>query len=425
MSEHPGEHRPQAARAVPLGFRVVGPKWRPRKLVIHDNAFAAAVAADASSYPEAESYLSANSFGLDFFEYLGATGSTAKFKGNVGAMHLNFDIDSADLTDALAQVRRLVFFMADRYGLDLETQVFFSGKKGFHVCIPAGLFGVIPSPALPSAFKVLAKRLAAECGAGIDEGIYDAVRLFRTPNSRHPDTGLHKIPLDFDTLLYSDSKYINRLARSPQPAFAPDPADAVPHQQAVQDYREAAAGVSSPTPPGITCRGGGKNINPARERRDWLDAKTLEFVAAGAGEGSRNNRLFAAAKAMADCGGVSELTYALLREPADRLGVAPFDVARVTALAAAGAAGGRTFDVPPAPDTRAFLRGEIDRGDRDRLLAAAAADLAAYRSHTDLAVAVLAGPALDCRMPPAEIRRVFRNALGVEVSCLTRSRPAQ
>ena len=398
----------------PLGFRVVGPKWGRRRLTILDNAFAAAVAADASSYPEAESYLSAYAFGLEFADHLEAAGSTANYAGPVGAHRLNFDLDRDDLAEAVFDAARLAAYHADRYELNYDDlQVYFSGRRGIHLEIPAGLFGAAPSRTLPAAFKRLAGSLAAQVDVVIDTSVYDAVRLFRAPNSRHPDTNLHKIPLDIDTLFHCRPERMLDLARSPRPGAAPDPEDFRPHPRAVADYQEAASGLLLPTYGGGVRNAGGDGGDGGNAS---VRGYTETFIRCGAVKNERNTELTRAAKNLTDFNTAADLIHALLREPAERQGARPIDVRAVVDAAVATTEAVRSGDVPPAPATQAFLRRQFDRDERDERLAAAAADLAAYRSGSDVAAAVLAGPALDSGLPLREVHDVLRRILFDSVS---------
>ena len=79
--------------------------------------------------------------------------------------------------------------------------LFFSGAKGFHVGLPTALWLPAPSADFHHAARRFAEGHAERLGIGIDAGVYDRVRPFRAPNSRHPKTGLHKRRLTFDELL--------------------------------------------------------------------------------------------------------------------------------------------------------------------------------------------------------------------------------
>lgn len=96
-----------------------------------------------------------------------------------------FDFDSPDGAQALIDVRRFVKDLK----ID-DSIVFFTGSKGFHVGVPAGYTGIISgkfNEVLHEKVKILKQTYKT-----LDQGIYNASRLFRAAGSRHPKTGLYK-----------------------------------------------------------------------------------------------------------------------------------------------------------------------------------------------------------------------------------------
>src|SRR5262249_53537410 len=154
-----------------------------------------------------------------------ATGSTAAYTGPVAVPNLNFDIDRGDLDVALRDTRRLSQYLADRYAVDLT--VHFSGGKGFHASLPTADF-IEPAPDNHTIPKALVCRLAGEVGIEVDEGVYDRVRLWRAPNSRHHRTGRHKVRIDVDDLLFINADQVRRLAAEPIPYIPPAPTSSPP-----------------------------------------------------------------------------------------------------------------------------------------------------------------------------------------------------
>ncbi len=230
-----------------IGFRVLGGPECPRRPVDWRAAWFAHLLADNRSEPCRESYLSLFHFGAggEFASHLGRTGSVRGYGGPVGGDWFAFDIDRGDIETARLAACRLVGFILERYRLgEDEPLTFFSGSKGFHVCLPAELVGS-PPPGLNFAAVAaeFCKRLAAGAGVAVDS-IYDSVRLFRAPNSTHPKTGAHKIPLTWRELSNLSADRIQELAREPRcrelgEAPAPCPV-------AVRDWGEAVAAVESP-----------------------------------------------------------------------------------------------------------------------------------------------------------------------------------
>ena len=87
-----------------LGFRIVGPCDRERRLVEWPAAFVGYASLDERIDTNDEAYLSAFTFGEDFRRHIDATGSTAKFDGVCGGEFIWFDIDRTDLEAARRDV---------------------------------------------------------------------------------------------------------------------------------------------------------------------------------------------------------------------------------------------------------------------------------------------------------------------------------
>ena len=100
-----------------------------------------------------------------------------------------------------------------------NIQIWFSGKKGFHVGVSTQIFGeeATPSVAFHGFCKAVAERIEKEAGVEIDSNVYDNVRIFRTPNTRHGKTDLFKIPVWYDELTGDDAvENICKRAESPR-----------------------------------------------------------------------------------------------------------------------------------------------------------------------------------------------------------------
>jgi len=197
-------------------------------------------------------------------------------------------------------------------------------SKGFHVGAPLSLFG---SPESSHDFhrvcRQLAETLAGTLGVAIDSGVYDKVRAFRAPNSRHPKTGRHKMPFTFGELLALTMDGIVRLAESPQPFAVPGitgPKPPAAHHRAVADWQAAAEAVAS------------QRKATAERRTNNADATlnraTLEFIRDGATTGDRHRLLYSAAANLAEFGCPSPLANALLSEAALDSGLPPSEVRR-------------------------------------------------------------------------------------------------
>jgi hypothetical protein len=165
-----------------------------------------------------------------------------------------------------------------------------------------------------------AEAVAARSTVAVDSGVYDRVRAFRSPNSRHPKTGLHKRRLTVGELMGLATRRIVELAAEPEPFDIPDAAPVA--DQAVRDWSAAVDAVESEHRAAELRRG---TIGKAGAR---LNRATLDFIRDGATSGDRHRLLFSAAANLAEFGCSLELAGALLTEPALDSGLSPSDVRR-------------------------------------------------------------------------------------------------
>lgn len=144
--------------------------------------FVAYCSCDDRAEIDCEAYLSAFRFGDDFSLRADEWGrlDVKGFDGTSWSRWLWFDIDRADIGQALQDARRLVAFIAERYGLDDDALlIFFSGSKGFHAGLPTSLWEPSASVTFHTTARRLAEALAERAGVVIDAGVYDRVRAFR------------------------------------------------------------------------------------------------------------------------------------------------------------------------------------------------------------------------------------------------------
>ena len=154
-------------------------------------------------------------------DHLDATGSTAGYTGPVGVPYIHFDIDRPDLDVAIRDARRLPQYLADHYDLAADDLVvYFTGSKGFHVSVPTAELGGLDRPTTRR-----------------DAGLADRRLRWASPSTRAstiasgsggaqqqaPETGLHKVRIDLDDLLYLDPVGVRRLAALPIPYDLPEP----------------------------------------------------------------------------------------------------------------------------------------------------------------------------------------------------------
>lgn len=136
---------------------------------------------------------------------------------HIGALLAGFglDFDCAENPDkARKEAVAVIKFLSGKYSMkDEDFSIAFSGCKGFHVFINRHVLDIQPHAQLPYIFKQMAKELIVQCNLKtVDLKIYIPTALIRLLNSRHPVTGLHKIPLTLFELEKSNINEIKALA---------------------------------------------------------------------------------------------------------------------------------------------------------------------------------------------------------------------
>lgn len=303
------------------GFRVVGDCRQPRRLVDAGAALAAHAACDERAELESECYLSAFQFAGDFKDHLSATGSTAGFAAPCWSPFIWFDIDAdGDLDRAKTDAGRIATTIAEQLDIDDgDLLAFFSGAKGFHVGIPTTIWMPAPGPDFHKTARQFAELIADFVKTRIDTAIYDRVRCFRAPNSRHPKTGLHKRRLSIDELLHLRTDAILALAERPEPFDLPTPT--YRSQRAADMWTAATLHMERAARAHAERRANGNG-------RVQLNRPTLDFIRDGAPNGERQKRLYSAAANLAEHGAALPLCVALLEETALDCGLPPKEVER-------------------------------------------------------------------------------------------------
>ena len=303
-----------------FGFRIVGGCFETRRVVDAAAALSAYAAVDPRCEPDKESYLSAFRFGEDFRRHLDETGSTAGYSGPCWSPWLWFDLDGEELHYAHKDAAALAAFLVERYAVEpADVLIFFSGSKGFHVGLPTAPWSPLPSLAFHRVCRRFAENVAALAAVTIDAGVYDRVRAFRAPNSRHPKTGLHKRRLTLDELTGLSLDNIVELSRGSAAFDLPKPPRR--NDQAAADWQTAAEQVARESEAKAARRVAG-NGSPT------LNRATLDFIREGTGKGDRHRLLYSAAANLGEFGCPPALAVALLEEPALDSGLPPKDVRR-------------------------------------------------------------------------------------------------
>lgn len=302
-----------------VGALVEGSPTGPRKLARWRNLLDAY--ADLELKTEHEAYLSHFAFTDAMTAHYKANGrSVAGYAGPTWTKWVVFDIDRAELADALADARKLAGLLLQRFPmLDGVLPVYFSGSKGFHIYLDL-CHEPPPAVGFNHVCRTLAEGLAAAAGVKIDTAVYDANRILRLPNSRHPKTGLFKRRIDADALFKLDVAAILELAKTPAGDGLPTVGDRCPIIAAAWDEAE--------------CETKRKSEARAVVRFDAPNGEVmaprylLEFLRFGVPEGDRHPTLFRCAAWLTEQGAPDRLVHALLTEPGRDVGLSPKDVHR-------------------------------------------------------------------------------------------------
>jgi hypothetical protein len=309
-------------------YRIVGPVTNDRRIVSAVAVLEAYSRCEDRARVQEESYLSAFYFNEGFREHLKTAQTTRGFQGATWSPWIWFDIDrepsEGGIDKALADVRRLGETLVGKFAVPEEQLVsFFSGSKGFHLGCPTSLWAPAGGPAFHRLARAFAEIVAGEAQIRIDTGIYDAVRAFRAPNSRHPKTGLHKRFIPSGQLGVLTSEDILDLARSPAPFELPVDFEVGSFDRLVAAWQEAEAHVASQDAAAAQRRAAGPDAAV------HVNQLTLDVIrGCNVAVGDRHRSIYSAARNLADCGASRELTVGLITEGARDLGLTPSEVAR-------------------------------------------------------------------------------------------------
>lgn len=123
--------------------------------------------------------------------------SVSKYPGAAKAAFLPLDFDcSEDPMKAVAEARYFMGKWEKDWSLPPEAlRIYWSGMKGISIEIPDRLFGGFePSTNIADHLKNLAVRMTPGAKT-LDTTIYEKLRLWRVPNTRHSGSGLCKVKL--------------------------------------------------------------------------------------------------------------------------------------------------------------------------------------------------------------------------------------
>ena len=144
-------------------------------------------------------------FDESLMDYQKLNGSTSGYRAKSYSPIVPIDIDDANVDNLKNILNKLNGLIGDFELVDL----YFSGKKGYHIEIPSGYFGIKSSENLPERFK----RMVSAMNIGADLSLYKQSQLYRMNNSYNEDGGYYKTQLDiediFDGIKLNDIKELS------------------------------------------------------------------------------------------------------------------------------------------------------------------------------------------------------------------------
>ena len=118
--------------------------------------------------------------------------SPSGYQGKSDSPIIPIDIDNPSTTNLKNVLNKLGDVLGDLDYINL----YYSGKKGYHIEIPSSLFALNPSDNLPERMK----RMVSNFDIGADLSLYKNHQLWRLPNSLNVSGGCYKTMLDISDI---------------------------------------------------------------------------------------------------------------------------------------------------------------------------------------------------------------------------------
>ena len=157
-------------------------------------------------------FVSVHRFDKSFHDYLTERETVRGYTGPSYAPFVPFDFDDAELELSHTRAQQFLGEMINGFNAPADQiNVFFSGRKGYHIYLPAQFFGNwAPSDTLYKKLRTLALRLGE--AHNIDPAIYDQKRLLRHPMTKHDATDLYKRRIPTKEFLAATVKDVQEMA---------------------------------------------------------------------------------------------------------------------------------------------------------------------------------------------------------------------
>lgn len=217
-----------------------------------------------------------------------------------GAFYLDLDYslnNEEDLKIIQYDLVQCVSFLRFQCQIPLELiAIYYSGCKGFHIIVPAEVFGIKPEHDLNIKYKMIASYIRDNTVnyKTIDTRIYDRVRLFRMCNSINTKTNLYKVYVTYEFATKCNLNELRQYALRPKLKIGiSEKPYVIP--QAVNKLNEICNVQNNPIARRVI---GDGNF----EMADCIK----QMLTSDAKQGTRNNTCIALASALLQCGKTGE-----------------------------------------------------------------------------------------------------------------------
>lgn len=245
---------------------------------------------------ENDQYSSVYLYNEEHYKQFQTTKSVRGIK-NVVTDKIIFDFDSDSnpelaRKDTLELVNRLKAKSVDPDNIDL----YWSGKKGFTVTVR------LDRTITPEVHEKIALDLFGKGLETLDRGVYNASRILRVPNTKHPKSNLYKVKLTYPQLQTLDVEKIKKLAVNPT--------DKIKLSKPVKFQEDVfIAPVVIKEKPKVTTNNKVNQLAP----RHWKDYKWAILNAEGLKAGERHYAMMVIAATCRGLGYNQELTESFLK----------------------------------------------------------------------------------------------------------------
>lgn len=230
-----------------------------------------------------------------------------------GPLYIDLDMnfnDNKGYDKLKSDLKRIVTYLKLQYNIPAEyIRFYFTGKKGYHLIIPAKVFGIKPNKDLNTYYKVIAKELNDNTIYKIvDTKIYDKKRLLRLPNSINSKTGLYKVPISYEDIVKLNYDELVEYASSPKQIDFTEPQ---PVEKAINYMRDLKTNLQEQNKKRAAMIAIPKNI----DFNKITFPKCIQTIYKnGVVEGSRNNTTITLASAFLQKGIDYDTTLALINK---------------------------------------------------------------------------------------------------------------